>query len=65
MRRSSADLKALARESLSGRIGLPVAAYFLTVVFTFIPVMVITNFLNPYSTVSTESSSAARSASLP
>ena len=52
MRRSSADLKALARESLNGRIGLPVAAYFLTVVFTFIPVMVITNFLNPYSTVS-------------
>lgn len=52
MKRSSADLKSLARESLSGRFGLPVAAYLLTIVFTIIPTMIITSFLDPYNTVS-------------
>lgn len=52
MKRSSADLKSLARASLSGRFGLPMAAFLLTIVFVLVPSMILSGFLDPYNTVS-------------
>ena len=52
MRRSSSDLKALARQALSGQWGLPVAACLLIFICSFILTLVITALLNPYSVLS-------------
>ena len=52
MKRSSSQLKALARTSLSGQWGLPIGASLLAPLGSLIPSMIITGLLDPYSTVS-------------
>ena len=50
MKRSSSQLKALARTSLSGQWGLPIGASLLASLGSLIPSMIITGLLDPYST---------------
>lgn len=52
MKRTSANLKALARESLAGNFGLPVSGYLLITVATSVLSMVLTGFLDLSSTIS-------------
>lgn len=52
MKRSSSQLKALARSSLSGQWGLPIGASVLASLGVLIPGMLIAGLLDPYSTVS-------------
>ena len=52
MKRTSANLKTLARESLTGNFGLPVSGYLLITVATSVLSMILTGFLDLSSTVS-------------
>lgn len=52
MKRTSANLKTLARESLAGNFSLPVSAYLLITILTSVLSMIVTGFLDVSNTVS-------------
>lgn len=52
MKRTSANLKTLARESLAGNFSLPVSAYLLITILTSVLSMIVTGFLDVSNTIS-------------
>ena len=52
MKRTSANLKTLAREALTGNFALPVSAYLLITIVTSVLSMVVTGFLDVSNTIS-------------